>query len=91
MGERPTKKMKTGFINVTIKILWPEAEEATKSFLFGVYDFEEEEAMDFMARQITYAMKSIDHEFLLRNAPEFAALKHYIFNVMCEVVLMSKD
>lgn len=71
MGERPTKKMKTGFINATIKILWPETEEATKSFLFGVYDFEEEEAMSFMARQITYAIKFIDHEFLLRNAADW--------------------
>ena len=63
--------MKTGFINATIKILWPENEEATKSFLFGVYDFEEEEAMGFMERQIAYAMKLIGHEFLLRNAADW--------------------
>ena len=63
--------MKTGFINATIKILWPEAEEATKSFLFGIYDFEEEEAMGFMARQIAYAMKLIGHEFILRNAADW--------------------
>lgn len=63
--------MKTGFINATIKILWPETEETTKSFIFGVYDFEEEEPMAFMARQIAYAMKGVRHEFLLRNAADW--------------------
>lgn len=28
---------------------------------------------------------------LIMNAPEFAALKRYIFDVMCEVALMSQD
>lgn len=63
--------MKTGFIKAAIKILWPEVEEATKSFIFGVYDFEDENAMNYMAMQITYAMKSIGHEFLLRNAADW--------------------
>lgn len=63
--------MKTGFIKAEIKILWPETEEATKSFLFGVYDFEGEEAMNFMAGQIAYAMKFFGHEFLLRNAADW--------------------
>ena len=71
VGERPTKKMKTGFIKATVKILWPEIEEDAKSFVFGVHDFEDEEAMNFMAREIRYAMKLIGHEFLLRNAADW--------------------
>lgn len=61
--------MKNGFIKATVKILWPE--EATKTFFFGVYDFEEESAMDFMARQIAYAMKLIKPEFLLRDSGDW--------------------
>lgn len=63
--------MKTGFIKATIKILWPEVEEATKSSTFGVYDFEEEEPINFMARQIAYAMKLMGHDFILRNAADW--------------------
>lgn len=76
MGERPTNEMKTGFIKASIKILWPEVEETTKSFIFGVYDFEDEEAMSFMAGQIAYAMKLIGHEFLLRNPGDWLCEPH---------------
>ena len=68
--------MKTGFIKATINILWPEAEENKASFSFGVYDFEGEEAMDFMARQIAYAMKLVRHEFLLRNQADWLLEPH---------------
>ena len=68
--------MKTGFIKVAIKILWPEVEEATKSFFFGVHDFEEEEAMDFMEGQISYAMKLSNNEFLLRNPGDWLVEPH---------------
>ena len=68
--------MKTGFIKAEIKILWPEAEEKNASFSFGVYDFEDEEPIDFMARQIAYAMKYIGHEFLLRNAADWLLEPH---------------
>ena len=74
MGERPTNEMKTGFIRATVKILWPD--EKVKTFSFGVYDFEGEEPMDFMARQIAYAMKYIGHEFLLRNAADWLLEPH---------------
>lgn len=76
MGERPTDEMKTGFIKATVKVLWPETEEGNTSFSFGVYDFEGEEPMDFMARQIAYAMKYIGHEFLLRNAADWLLESH---------------
>ena len=76
MGEKPTNEMKTGFIRATVKILWPEAEEKKASFSFGVYDFEDEEPMDFMARQIAYAMRFIGHEFLLRNAADWLLEPH---------------
>lgn len=68
--------MKTGFIKASIKILWPEVEEVTKSFIFGVYDFEDEESMKFMAGQITYAMKLASHEFLLRNSGDWLCEPH---------------
>lgn len=68
--------MKTGFIRATVKILWPEAEEKMASFSFGVYDFEGEEPMGFMARQIAYAIKYIGHEFLLRNAADWLLEPH---------------
>ena len=68
--------MKTGFIKATIKILWPEAEEKKTSFSFGVYDFEGEETMGFMARQIAYAMKLVRHEFILRNAADWLLEPH---------------
>ena len=76
VGERPTNEMKTGFIRATVNILWPEAEEKKVSFSFGVYDFEGEEAMDFMARQIAYAMKLVDHELILRNAADWLLEPH---------------
>ena len=63
--------MKTGFIKTTVEILWPEAEEKKASFSFGVYDFEGEEAMCFMARQIAYAIKLVKHEIILRNAADW--------------------
>ena len=66
--------MKTGFIKVTVKILWPD--EKAKTFYFGVYDFEGEEAMDFMARQIAYAIKFVGHEFLLRDAADWLIEPH---------------
>ena len=66
--------MKTGFIKATVKVLWPE--ESMASFSFGVYDFEEEEPMNFMARQIDYAMKFIGHEFLLRNPADWLLEPH---------------
>lgn len=76
MGERPTNEMKTGFIKASIKILWPKVEEETISFIFGVYDFEDEEPMKFMAGQIAYAMKFIGHEFLLRNSGDWLCEPH---------------
>lgn len=66
--------MKTGFIKATVKVLWPET--SMTSFSFGVYDFEGEEAMDFMARQIAYAMKSMCHEFILRNSADWLLEPH---------------
>lgn len=68
--------MKTGFIKASVKILWPKVEEATKSFIFGVYDFEDEETMKFMAGQIAYAMKLSNHEFLLRNSGDWLCEPH---------------
>ena len=71
VGEKPTNNMKTGFIKATVKVLWPEVEDEKCSFSFGVYDFEDEEPMDFMARQIAYAMKLVNNEFILRNAADW--------------------
>lgn len=71
MGERPTNEMKTGFIKAAVKVLWPEVENEMTSSSFGIYDFEEEEAMSFIARQIAYAIKLMGHEFLLRNAADW--------------------
>lgn len=68
--------MKTGFIKAAIKILWPEVKEATKFFVFGVHDFEDEEAMNFMAGQITYAMKLSHNEFLLRDSGDWLVEPH---------------
>ena len=76
MGEIPTNEMKTGFIKATVKVLWPEAEEKKASSSFGVYDFEDEEPMNFMARQIAYAMKLVDHELILRNAADWLLEPH---------------
>ena len=73
MGERPTKKMRTGFIKATVKVL---CKEEKYSFSFGVYDFEGEEPMCFMERQITYAMKHIGHEFILRNPADWLLEPH---------------
>ena len=68
--------MKTGFIKVAIKILWPEAKEATKLLFFGVHDFEEEEAMSFMAGQVAYAMKLSHNGFLLMNPDDWLVEPH---------------
>ena len=68
--------MKTGFIRATVKIIWPETEEGNTSFSFGVYDFEDDEPMDFMARQIAYAMKLVGHELILRNAADWLLEPH---------------
>ena len=68
--------MKTGFIKATVKVLWPDVEDEKASFSFGVYDFEDEEPMNFMARQIAYAMKLVDHEFILRNAADWLLEPH---------------
>lgn len=76
VGERPTNEMKTGFIKATVKVLWPEVEDEKCSFSFGVYDFEGEEPMDFMARQIAYAMRFIGHELILRNAADWLLEPH---------------
>ena len=76
VGERPTNEMKTGFIKATVKVLWPEVENEEASFSFGVYDFEEEETMSFMARQIAYAIKLMGHEFLLRNSADWLLEPH---------------
>lgn len=61
--------MKTGFIRAAVKGLWPD--EKMAYFSFGVYDFEGEEPMGFMARQIAYAIKLVDHELILRNAADW--------------------
>ena len=76
MGEIPTKKMRTGFIKATVKVLWPEVEDEKCSFSFGVYDFEDEEPMDFMERQIAYAIKLVNHELILRNAADWLLEPH---------------
>ena len=68
--------MKTGFIRATVKILWPEVEDEKAYFSFGVYDFEDEEPMSFMARQIAYAMKLVNHELILRNAADWLLEPH---------------
>ena len=76
VGERPTNEMKTGFIRATVKVLWPEVEDDEKTFIFGVYDFEDEEQMNFMARQIAYAIKLVRHELILRNAASWLLEPH---------------
>lgn len=61
--------MKMGFINASIKFLC--SDEGTRTIVFGVSDFEDEEAMNFMAKQIAYAMKLCSPVFVLKNAGDW--------------------